>query len=175
MADKAAHARLNYLKQQASIHGLPLEESWDEARIRQEFRKYNIPQSGIKKSGEKSNPPTKKMTVLKNQPQQLFDNSIGYKAQAATGSIENNVPFVNREQRDRLLEAQKPKLDPNLVAIQPGQSFQVQEPWTKGLAMKWASKAKKLREAKNLGKHVYDIRTGPCPRDPRYARVWRIV
>lgn len=43
MVQKAMNSRITYLKMQAEIHGLPLEDSWDEHRIREEFRKYGIP------------------------------------------------------------------------------------------------------------------------------------
>lgn len=168
--------RIKYLRQQAQVHNLPLEDDWDEARIREEFRKYGIPQSGIKPDGTKSNPPTRKVqTVQPAQASFVFDNSIDFGVKAPIGRIENNIPFVTREQRDRMLAAQKPKVDPVLASIQVGQSFQVEQSWNKSVAMQWAARAKKHRQAKNLSQSQFDLRTGPCPKNSKRSRVWRIV
>lgn len=176
LKDQACQARVIYLKKLAALHNLPLEEGWDEPRIREEFKKYGIPQSGMKPNGEKSSLPRKPSAPhFAQQTEMVFDNRVDFQTGFSVGRIENNVPFMTSSERRRVLNAQKPPEDPILSAIKVGQSFQVQARWDKGVAMRWASRAKKHRVSKGIPQEMFDLRTGPDPKNPKYSRVWRIA
>lgn len=180
--EKAMKARMTYLANIAKLFGVPMEPGWSEQRMRQQLSEYSVKQGGIKSNGLPASPP--KPRTIKSAPQmhgstqtkiEFADNVLYGDSPQVVGAIESNIPYITREKRESMLRAMQPKLDPLLSVIRPGQSFQVQTAWSKSIAMVWAARAKKYRDAKNLNSTQFDIRTGPDPLDPKFSRVWRTV